>query len=179
MKAIITAISIWPFLTIHSLSIPTYPLPNITVVPHTWHPTLFLLCAVNATELRLYIDKRLPVYKPFSNDTAYLLLSLSNTIVPLQPAFADAELSTVIVYKDKLYKSGLHLHFASALPALTGSFYAPMPYGYTFAKNMSISLNETAHTYQFTIADHTVRLNSMISWNPNEPININLTQTNL
>ena len=179
MNTIFLSISTCAFLNVYSRSIPTYPLPNITVVPHTWHPTLFLFFTVNASELQLYVDQQLPVYKPFANDTAYLLLSLSNTLVPSQPAFADAELSTVVLYNEKLYKSGLHLHFASLPPAVAGSFYAPMPYGYTSAKDMYVFSNESAHTYEFTIDDGCVELKSIISWNPNEVININAEQTDL
>ena len=179
LNKIVLPIYFCQLLRIYSLSIPTDPLASISVVPHIWHPTLFLAFSVNATELQLYIDPQLKVYKPFDNDTAYLLLALSNTTVSNQPVFADVELFTVVMNNNKLYKSSLHLHFSNPLPVVAGTIYSPASYGYAYAYDMSPTLNTTFNIYQYIINDKEVQLNTSIRYNPNEEIDLNPTQISL
>ena len=166
------------FVNVNSLSISLCNITDKTPVAHIWNPTLFLAFPVNATELQLYIDPKLCVDQAFNNGTAYLLLSLSNTTVPTQPKFTDAEISTKLWYNGKAYKTSLHLHFNALLPAITGNIYTLVPYGYSYAPNMNARIDPIAHTYEYNINDKKIQLNTIINWNPNEIINVNNVQTN-
>ena len=160
-------------------TIETPPLVNDLVLQFLTHRTLFLAFPVNASEFRLFIDPQLILYEPFSNGTAYILLSMSNTSVPNIPSFVEAELSTVIVHQGQVHKTTLHNHFSALVPALTGSLYSQIPYGSTFTEHMSESFNQTVPTYQFDIDDGVTQLHAEISWDPNEDIEVDNNQTTL
>ena len=179
LKKIVILLYVCPLLGVNGLSIPLGPLTSITTLPHIWHPTLFLAFSVNATELQLYVDPQLKVYKPFHNDTAYLLLALSNTTIPPQLTFADAEIFTIVNYTNALYRMSLNLYFNNLLASIGGNIYSPAPYEYKYAPNMFLILNEALHAYQFTMKNDAIQLNTSITWNPNEQIDFSATQTNL
>lgn len=149
----------------------SFIIPN-SVVGHIWHPTLFFAFPVKSKDLQPYLDPQLDIYEPSNNGIGYILFSMSNTVVPGQSGFADAEISTVVKYKSQLLKSGFHLHFGAPGPAMSGPLFALMPYGYSYAPNMYSTTNEAAYTYQFVINDNQVQLNTSITWNPNQTINV-------
>jgi hypothetical protein len=112
---------------VNGMTIPTPLVANLTAIERTWNPTLFLAFAIDASELQLFIDPQLPVYQPFANGTAYILISLSNTTVLNLFSFPDAEVSTVIVYQNQPHLITLHLHFNSLISTLSGPLYVQAP----------------------------------------------------
>jgi hypothetical protein len=151
------------------------PIPY-SVTQHTWHPSLFYALPVKTEDLQPYIDPQFKVYD--NNGVAYLLYSLSNASVPGLVGFADAAVYVVVKYKNQFHKFGLHTQFNTPGPAQSGSLYDLMPYGYGYTQNMYSIINEATYTYQFVINDNQIQLNTSITWNPNQVINVDTVQPN-